>query len=114
MMIENLKNPHDTIRVDDLRQRLQEPQKPLVVDVRPADMFAASHIAGSVNIPEEVLPQRADELPTDRDSPIVMVCGIGKFSKSTVLYLKSMGYRNVRSMKGGISEWVRKGQPTQS
>ena len=43
-----------------------------------------------------------------------MVCGIGKFSKNTVLYLKSMGYRNARSMKGGINEWVRKGEPTES
>ena len=43
-----------------------------------------------------------------------MVCGIGKFSKSTTLYLKSMGYRNVRSMKGGLNEWVRKGLATES
>jgi rhodanese-related sulfurtransferase len=43
-----------------------------------------------------------------------MVCNIGKFSKQTTLYLKSLGYRNVRSMKGGLSEWVRKGHPTES
>ncbi len=113
MMIENLKNRYDTIRVDDLKAALQESEKPLVVDVRPPEMFARSHLAGSVNIPEEALPRRTDELPGDRDAPIVMVCGIGKFSKSTVLYLKSMGYRNVRSMKGGVNEWVRKGHPTQ-
>jgi cysteine synthase/rhodanese-related sulfurtransferase len=114
MMIENLKNPYDTIRPDDLQEQLREPEKPLVVDVRPPDMFARAHIAGSVNIPEEELPRRTGDLPTERDTPIVMVCGIGKFSKSTVLYLKSMGYRNVRSMKGGVNEWVRKGHPTQS
>jgi rhodanese-related sulfurtransferase len=114
MMIENLKNPYDTIRPDDLQEQLREPERPLVVDVRPPDMFARAHIAGSVNIPEEELPRRTGDLPTERDTPIVMVCGIGKFSKSTVLYLKSMGYRNVRSMKGGVNEWVRKGHPTQS
>ena len=43
-----------------------------------------------------------------------MVCGIGKFSKPTTLFLKSIGYRNVRSLKGGINEWVRKQQPTAS
>ena len=53
-------------------------------------------------------------LPADRDTPIVMVCGIGKFSKNTTLYLKSMGYRRVRSLKGGINEWVRKQQPTEA
>ena len=64
-----------------------------------------------MNIPQDDLAARADELPEDREAPIVMVCNIGKFSKQTVLYLKSMGYRNVRSMKGGMNEWVRKEQP---
>ncbi len=119
-MIENLKNPHDSIKADDLNQQLQGPDHPpgadhpLVVDVRPPEMFAESHIPGSINIPQDELARRTDELPSDRDAPLVMVCGIGKFSKHTTLYLKSMGYRNVRSMKGGLGEWVRKGHPTQS
>ncbi len=113
-MIENLKNPHDTIRVSALHAQLQGSDGPLVVDTRPPELFAKSTIPGAINIPMELLAERRDELPEDRDAPIVMVCGIGKFSKSTVLYLKSMGYRNARSMKGGINEWVRKGHPTQS
>ncbi len=113
-MIENLKNPHDTIRVSALHEQLQGAGGPLVVDTRLPELFAKSTIPGAINIPMEVLAERRDELPEDRDAPIVMVCGIGKFSKNTVLYLKSMGYRNARSMKGGINEWVRKGHPTHS
>ena len=113
-MIENLKNPFDSIRVKNLDERLQQSEKPLVVDVRPADLFDESHVPGSMNIPQADLPRRRDELPDDRNAEIVMVCGIGKFSKHTTLYLKSMGYRNVRSMKGGINEWVRKGHPIDS
>ena len=71
------------------------------------------HVPGSVNIPQDDLAGRAGELPQDRDAPIVMVCNIGRFSKHTVLHLKSMGYRNVRSMKGGLNEWVRQGLPTE-
>lgn len=113
-MVENLKNPHDTIRAKDLNERLQQSEKPLVIDVRSPEHYAESHIDSSINIPQDDLPQRADELPTDRETPIVMVCNIGKFSKYTTLYLKSMGYRHVRSMKGGLNEWVRKGHATQS
>ena len=75
-------------------------------------MFAEMHIEGSLNIPQEKLAQRANELPGDRGAPIVAICNIGKFSKQAVLYLKSMGYHNVKSMKGGLNEWVRKGHPT--
>ena len=60
------------------------------------------------------LAQREGELPTERDTPIVMVCNAGKTSMSSTLLLKAMGYRNVRSMTGGVTEWVGKGHPTQS
>ena len=113
-MVENLKNPYDSVAPAALSAELAGASKPLVVDVRPAAQFADVHIPGSINIPQSDLPARAGELPQDRATPIVMVCGIGKFSKYTTLYLKSMGYRNVRSMKGGINEWVRKSQPVNS
>lgn len=111
-MIENLKNPHDTIRVKDLNEQLQSPEKPLVVDIRLAEMYGESHIPGSINIPQDDLAARGGELPEDRDAPIITVCNIGKFSKHATLFLKSKGYRNVRSAKGGLNEWVRKGYST--
>lgn len=116
-MIENLKNPFDSVAVADLARELDgggSAPKPLVVDVRPAGQFADQHIPGAVNLPQAELSRRKGELPEDRGAPIVMVCGIGKFSKPTTLYLKSLGYRNVRSLKGGINEWVRKGRPTEA
>ena len=113
-MIENLKNPHDSIKAGDLQDALSGDSRPTVVDVRGPENFADGHIDGAVNIPQDDLPTRANELPTDRDAPIIMVCNIGKFSKYTTLLLKSMGYRNVKSMKGGLNEWVRKGHPTVS
>ena len=114
MLMENLKNPYGSILVDDLSRELQEPESPLIIDVRPAEMFAKQHIADSINIPMGTLAQRESELPTERDTPIVMVCNMGKTSLNSTLLLKSMSYRNVRSMKGGVTEWVRKGHPTQS
>ncbi len=112
-MIENLKNPYDSVAVNALSEEMAGAAKPLVVDVRPLDQFTDLHVPGAVNLPQSELAQRAGELPADRATPIVMVCGIGKFSKPTTLFLKSMGYRNVRSLKGGINEWVRKGLPTE-
>jgi rhodanese-related sulfurtransferase len=111
-MIENLKNPYDTIRVSDLQQLLKSSHQPIVVDIRSPDHFGQSHIPGSINIPQADLPQRMADLPEDRDAPIVTVCNIGKFSKYATLYLKSKGYRQVRSAKGGLDEWVRKGYAT--
>lgn len=113
-LLENLKNPYDTIRVKDLSALLADEQKPLVIDIRTPELFAESHVPGAVNIPQEELSQRAGDLPDDRDAPIVTVCNIGKFSKHATLYLKSRGYRNVRSAKGGLDEWIRKGLEVES
>ena len=113
-LMENLKNKYDSVKATDLQAQLQTADKPTVNDIRNGEMFGDMHIAGSVNIPEEELPERLAELPKDREAPLVMVCNIGKFSKRSVLYLKSLGYRNVRSMKGGLNEWVRKGHSTES
>jgi cysteine synthase/rhodanese-related sulfurtransferase len=112
-MLENLKNPYDSVAVSGLVRELNDGAKPLVVDVRPADQFASGHVPGAVNIPQADLASRAAELPEDRDAPIVMVCAIGRTSKETTLYLKSLGYRHVRNLKGGITEWMRKGQETE-
>ena len=111
-MMENLKNKYDSISAKDLHESLAGPDRPLLVDIRGPEMFAEMHIDGALNLPQDDLAQRANELPADRDAPIVTICNIGKFSKQAVLYLKSMGYHNVKSMKGGLNEWVRKGHPT--
>jgi rhodanese-related sulfurtransferase len=111
-LIENLKNPHDTIRVKSLNELLESDDGPMIVDIRSPEMYSESHIPGSINIPQDDLAKRADELPDDRDAPIVTVCNIGKFSKHATLFLKSKGYRSVRSAKGGLNEWVRKGLNT--
>lgn len=113
-MLENLKNPYDSVAVSKLVDELAAGAKPLIVDVRAADQFAAGHVPGAISIPQADLPSRAGELPEDRDAPIVMVCAIGRTSKETTLYLKSLGYRNVRNLKGGITEWMRKGQKTEA
>jgi cysteine synthase/rhodanese-related sulfurtransferase len=117
-LIENLKNPHDSVSVADLAREVgngaEGAAKPLVIDVRPFSQFADVHIPGSISLPQSELSQRKAELPPDREAQIVMACAIGKFSKPAALYLKSLGYKNVRSLKGGINEWVRKELPTES
>lgn len=113
-MMENLKNPFDSVRATALEKELVQPDKPLVIDIRRPDLFAESHVPGAINMPQDAIGQRKGELPENRDAAIVMVCNIGRFSKQSTLYLKSLGYRNVRSMKGGLDEWVRKGLATES
>ena len=75
-VLDNLKNSHDSIRVKELSAMLEGGETPLLVDVRPPDMFADGHIASAINIPKSELADHAAELPEDRDAAIMMVCNI--------------------------------------
>ncbi|MDH5276710.1 MAG: rhodanese-like domain-containing protein, partial [Gammaproteobacteria bacterium] len=113
-MIENSRNPHDTIEIDEVRHLLQSDEKPLLIDVRDRATFQKEHVAGALNIPLEELKDDVAGLPGDRTAPIVTVCSRGNVSLSGLLMLKSLGYRNVRSMNGGTVGWRDRGFPVGS
>ena len=116
-MRENVRENADlTISVDDAHEQWQR-EKPFVLDVRPAAEYDEAHIPGATNISLAELGENSDYLavlPQDRDAPILSVCQRGNASLSGLLFLKSLGYRNVRSMTGGTLAWRDKGFDTDS
>ena len=105
----NSRNPHDTIEPRELQERLQRREDPLVVDVRAPGEYAQVRVPRSVNAPLAALESGHGSLPDDRDAPIVTVCNVGQNSITALLVLKSLGYRNVRNLRGGLVAWVEEG-----
>ena len=64
---------------------------------------------GAVSMPLEELRQDRSLLPESTDTLIITVCDVGNLSLSGMLYLKSLGYNNVKSMNGGTTGWAEKG-----
>jgi cysteine synthase/rhodanese-related sulfurtransferase len=112
-MIANSRNPYDTIEIEEVAKQLQSDRKPLILDVRDRLTYLRKHIPVAKNIPNDELIDLANELPQDREAPIVTVCNRGVMSLTGLLLLKSLGYRNVRSMNGGTLGWSEKGLPTE-
>jgi rhodanese-related sulfurtransferase len=110
-LVENSRNAHNTCEVNDLRSSLESDAPPFVVDVRKAELYANKHVSGALNIPVPELGARSDELPSDREHPIVTVCTRGNLSLQGMLVLQSLGYRNVRSLNGGTLAWDDEGLP---
>lgn len=77
---------------------------PLILDVRPLDMYEAGHIHGAISIPlEELAVQAPVSLPA-KDQRILVYCHIGVLSAAAVNLLINLGYTNVVSF-GGIVNW---------
>ena len=112
-LVENSRNPHNTCQIDEVPALLRSGSKPLLLDVREPDAYARQHVAGAVNIPLSQMPDRKGDLPTHLDAPIVTICDRGNVSLSGMLFLQSLGYRNVKSMNGGTIGWAEKGLPTE-
>ena len=113
-MVENVRgNVELTISVDDAHAQFQT-GGPFVIDVRPRDQYNEAHVPGAINMPLSELGELRAGLPNDLDTPILSVCQRGNSSLSGLLFLKSLGYRNVRSIDGGTLAWRKKGYETVS
>ena len=86
-----------------------------VIDVRNPDEVAGVRIPGITYLPLPDLSEgRTDGLPADKDTPVVTICAAGTRSLYALLALKAQGYRDVKSVDGGMSAWVAAGLPTAS
>ncbi len=76
-----------------------------IVDVRRADEFAAGHIPGAVNVPNENIGSKElPELP-DKEQLLFVYCRSGRRSKEASEKLVKLGYTNVVEF-GGIMDWT--------
>jgi len=108
-LLDNARRSADVLDVGQMEELLDSANRPLVVDVRTAGEFPQEHIEGSINIPLEELREGAAGLPSDRGAHIVTVCNVGKLSLAAMLVLKSLGYRNVQNLMGGLNAWASEG-----
>jgi cysteine synthase/rhodanese-related sulfurtransferase len=113
-LVANSRNPHNTCEAGEIREALESgAPKPLLIDVRPAEVYGKQHLTGAVNIPMAEFAERQRDLPSDLNAPIVTVCNRGNMSISGMLFLQSLGYTNVRSLNGGTIGWAELGFPTE-
>jgi rhodanese-related sulfurtransferase len=80
-----------------------------LLDVREMDEYAAGHIEGAINVPLGSLRANLERVPRDR--PVVTFCGMGERSTSAASILEGAGFREVRSLEGGMRAWRAAGMP---
>ena len=61
-----------------------------IVDVRSPEEFMGGHVAGSVNIPLQEVPNRIEEIKS-MQAPLVLCCASGNRSGQAQRYLSQLG-----------------------
>jgi rhodanese-related sulfurtransferase/DNA-binding transcriptional ArsR family regulator len=84
-----------------------------VLDVRPSEEFALSHVPGAVNIPSVELKRRLSELP--RNKEIVAYCRGPScvYAFEAVAALRDAGYK-ARRLEDGLPHWRAAGLPVET
>jgi len=92
-----------TITPIDLKQRLDNGEKLVLLDVREPWEFSLAKIEGSVLIPLGSLPGSLDKL--DQAAEIVAICHHGMRSADATGFLLQQGFKSVKNLIGGIDAW---------
>ena len=122
-------NPHLLTSPDALRAALEQPAKPLLIDLRPPEDFAAGHIPGAVHldlwgvslIDTDPAPLRAfmwmiDHLfqlrGVEPSTPVVVYDEqSGMRAARAFWFLEYFGHPDVKVLDGGFGAWTRAGLP---
>jgi rhodanese-related sulfurtransferase len=107
------------ITVDDLFDRINSNQPPLLIDVRSPEDFNGTgeysrygHIPNARSIPILELESSLEDLASFKEKEIVTMCPGGGMSLVAVDILTEAGFKDVKSLKGGTDLWYKKGYPT--
>ena len=98
------------ISVHELKQKLDQGDSILLLDVREPAEYEIARFEDALLIPLKELPQQVNRLHPDRE--IVIHCHAGVRSMYAASYLYQIGFRNVKSLAGGIDQWAIEIDPT--
>ena len=98
------------ISPNETKERLE--RGAVVIDVREEDDWREGHIKGAKHLSRGMVElEIEDEIP-DVNQPIICYCGGGSRASLVTESLQKMGYKNVRSIRGGLRAWQAAGLPT--
>jgi len=97
------------VEAAELRAWLAGGRELLLVDVREPHEHALERIEGARLVPLGELEARAGELEAHREGLVVVHCQKGARSRRAAALLAQRGFRDVRSLAGGIEAWAAAG-----
>ena len=118
-LVKDAKSRIREIAAEQFHDALQNNRKQIVLDVREPDEYKSWRISGAVLIPRGVLepavdlenPQRNQAVANARGDKVVVYCGTGVRSALAADVLQKMGFVDVESLAGGITNWRNLGYP---
>ena|SRR3989344_5695829 len=98
----------DDITVQEVQSMFKKKEDFIIVDVREKSEYDLGNIKQAINIPLSNISKFkfGDLEKVNKNKPIILHCRSGSRSKQALQVLKTKGYKNVKSLSGGIKAWA--------
>ena len=94
-----------------LQQRINRNEAPLILDVRSSEEYGNGFIAGALHIPVQTLSAELDKIGNNKQTELVIYCHSGKRAKKASGILADAGFTEVRELTGHYQGWKQAGLP---
>ena len=93
----------------ELKNKISENTPKYIIDVREKEEYESSHIENSHSIPVTEFKSKYQELLTDKNEEIILICRSGGRSMVIAIFLDQEGYSNIINVDGGVLSWNKDG-----
>ncbi len=95
------------ITVEELKQRLDQDEQLIIIDVREPHEYAEFNIGGRL-IPLGTFVAHLEDYEENKESEIILYCRSGKRSHTAKEIMLAQGFTKPRNLLGGMLEWQAK------
>ena len=97
-------NANQTMKYEELQNKLNAQENFVLLDVRTQEEFDAGHIASAILLPYDEINLKAATVLPDKEKEIVLYCRSGRRSAIAKKALVELGYKDVEAF-GGVNRW---------
>ena len=95
----------EVITADELVERLEGEDVPVILDVRSPEEYAEGHIPGAINVPYDQIAVNLDSLESFLTAEIVVYCRTGRRAGVAENALREAGFTRVLDLEGHMTSW---------
>jgi rhodanese-related sulfurtransferase len=110
-LVDDAKSRIQQTDMDGYKKMLEADDKPLLIDVREDNEWAAGHASGAMHLSKGIIERDIETKVPDKKAKMVLYCGGGFRSALAADALRQMGYTNAISLDGGWRAWQSAGMP---
>lgn len=96
------------ISIEELKERLDKGENPILIDVREPQEHAEFNIGGRLIPLGNIRSLDIDEIAGFKEEEVILYCRSGNRSGMACQVLESAGFQNTKNLTGGMLAWLQK------